>query len=86
MSPDIATTGRAIADLYPQSGGGQLDGAFIMDVYTLARFLEFTGPIQVPDSDQLLTADTAADFLLNDQYDLTRSTPESTCSKGSRGR
>lgn len=72
MSPDIATTGRAIADLYPQSGGGQLDGVFIMDVFTLARFLEFTGPIAVPGSDEALTADTAADFLLNDQYDVTR--------------
>ncbi len=49
MSPDIATTGRAIADLYPQSGGGELDGVFIMDVFTLARFLEFTGPIPLPE-------------------------------------
>jgi hypothetical protein len=82
MSPDIATTGRAIADLYPQSGGGQLDGVFIMDVYTLARFLEFTGPIPLPDGapagaasgtgPSTLTADTAAKFLLNDQYDLTK--------------
>ena len=72
MSPDIATTGRAIADLYPQSGGGQLDGVFIMDVYTLARFLQFTGPVPVPGSDELLTADNAADFLLNDQYDVTK--------------
>jgi hypothetical protein len=72
MSPDMATTGRAIANLYPQSGGGTLDGAFIMDVYTLARFLEFTGPIPVPDTGQVLTAETAADFLLNDQYDLTK--------------
>ncbi len=72
MSPDIATTGRAIADLYPQSGGGQLDGVFIMDVYTLARFLNFTGPVPLPDSDQVLTADTAAEFLLNEQYDVTK--------------
>lgn len=85
MSPDIATTGRAIADLYPQSGGGRLDGVFIMDVYTLARFLEFTGPIPLPqsasassaragtgDGDDTLTADNAAEFLLNDQYDITK--------------
>ena len=72
MSPDIATTGRAIADLYPQSGGTQLDGVFIMDVFTLARFLEFTGPIPLPESDQMLTAESAADFLLNDQYDVTK--------------
>jgi hypothetical protein len=41
-------------------------------VYTLARFLQFTGPIPLPDSDRVLTADTAADFLLNDQYDVTK--------------
>jgi hypothetical protein len=77
MSPDMATTGRAIADLYPQSGGAELDGVFIMDVYTLARFLEFTGPIELPDGQVVdgqrsVTTDTAADFLLNDQYDVTR--------------
>jgi len=76
MSPDMAATGRAIADLYPKSGGGQLDGAFMMDVYTLARFLEFTGPIALPNGETLdgqstVTADTAAKFLLHDQYDLT---------------
>ncbi len=72
MSPDIATTGRAIADLYPQSGGSQLDGVFIMDAYTLARFLEFTGPIPLPGGSDVVTVETAADFLLNDQYDVTK--------------
>ncbi len=83
MSPDVAATGRAIADLYPQSGGGELDGVFLMDVYTLARFLEFTGPIPLPgevtaeaetaetvEELDVLSADTAAEYLLNDQYDL----------------
>jgi hypothetical protein len=76
MSPDMATTGRAIADLYPQSGGGEIDGVFIMDVYTLARLLEFTGPIPLPDGvvikgQDRITADNATEFLLNDQYDVT---------------
>jgi hypothetical protein len=73
----MAVTGRAIADLYPQSGGSELDGVFMMDVYTLAHFLHFTGPIPLPDGQTIdgqatVTADTAADFLLNDQYDLTK--------------
>ncbi len=81
MSPDMAATGQAIADLYPQSGGRQLDGVFMMDVYTLARLLRFTGPIDLPDAGvagqgaagpATITADNAADFLLNDQYDVTR--------------
>ncbi len=77
MSPDMAATGRAIADLYPQSGGGRLDGVFMMDVYTLARFLRFTGPIALPDGQAIdgqrtVTADTAAKFLLHGQYGVTR--------------
>ncbi len=76
MSPDMATTGRAVADLYPQSGGGELDGVFMMDVYTLARLLRFTGPIELPDGQvvdgrRTVTADTATEFLLNGQYDVT---------------
>ena len=77
MSPDMAMTGRAIADLYPQSGGRELDGVFIIDVYTLARLLAFTGPIPLPDGQiiddqRTVTVDNAADFLLNDQYDVVR--------------
>jgi hypothetical protein len=76
MSPDMATTGRAIADLYPQSGGGELDGVFVMDVHALTRLLQFTGPIPLPDDAttadgrNVVTADTAAEFLLHDQYDI----------------
>ena len=76
MSPSMEYTGQAIAELYPQSGGQALDGVFAMDVYTLARFLNFTGPITLPDGSGPVdggpvTADNAAKFLLNDQYDVT---------------
>jgi hypothetical protein len=77
MSPDMVATGRAIASLYPQSGGRELDGVFVLDVYTLTRFLNFTGPIPLPDGQLVdglptLSVDNAAEFLLNDQYDVTR--------------
>lgn len=76
MSPDMSMTGRAVASLYPQSGGGELDGVFVLDVYTLARLLEFTGPVPLPDEldvDGLAEVDasTATRFFLNQQYDLT---------------
>lgn len=76
MSPDMESTAQVIAELYPQSGGQELDGVFALDVYTLARFLEFTGPIELPEGSGpadggWITAENAAQFLLNDQYDQT---------------
>lgn len=76
MSPDMTMTGRAIAALYPQSGGGELDGVFVMDVYSLARILRFTGPIGLPegfavDGQPYVTTDNAAAFLLHGQYRVT---------------
>ena len=76
MSPNMASTGQVITELYPQSGGRTLDGVFALDVYTLARFLRFTGPIALPEGSGpvdggQITADNAAEFLLNDQYDET---------------
>lgn len=77
MSPNMPSTGRAIANLYPQSGGEDIDGVVFLDVETLARFLEFTGPIsfsadELPDGESTLTADNAARFLLNGQYDVEK--------------
>jgi hypothetical protein len=73
MSPDMASTGSAIAQMYPQSGGEPVDGVFMIDVYTLARFLDFTGPVELagagPDGTPLtVTADDAPEFLLHAQY------------------
>ena len=76
MSPDMTMTGTVIAALYPQSGGRELDGVFVLDVYTLSRLLEFTGPIPLPDGQTVggtseITVDNANRFLLNQQYELT---------------
>lgn len=68
MSPHFPSTGDVIAQLYPQSGGSPIDGVFSLDVYALARFLEFTGPIAVEGVDTPLTADSIVEFLLFDQY------------------
>ena len=49
----------------------------MMDVHTLVRLLKFTGPIDLPDDQAVdglrrVTADTALEFLLHDQYDVSR--------------
>ena len=47
MSPDFPSITEVIAQLYPASGGTPIDGAIAIDVESIARFLELTGPLQV---------------------------------------
>ena len=68
MAPDFPSVGQVMAELYPQSGGQPVDGVIAVDPVGLAALLTFTGPITVPDVDAPLTADTAADYLLRQQY------------------
>ena len=70
MSPDFPSVTEVIAQLYPASGGQQIDGAIAVDVESIARFLELTGPIEVtgPDGPIRLTSANARDFLLRGQY------------------
>lgn len=74
LSPSMSSTGQVIAELYPQSGGRPVNGVFVLDVFTVAQLLEFTGPIELPDGQGTLTAESAPKFLLNDQYELTDTT------------
>jgi hypothetical protein len=67
---DFPTVAEAVRQLWPQSGGQQLDGVIYLDPYTLAALMQLTGPVTVPGYPTPLTADTAATFLLRDQYVL----------------
>ena len=68
MSPDFPSVGQVMAELYPQSSGQPVDGVIAVDPVGLAALMNFTGPIAVPGVAEPLTADTAADFLLREQY------------------
>ena len=68
MSPDFPTIAAVAGELYPQSGGREIDGVMSVDPVALAALLRFTGPIAVPGIAEPLTADNAAPFLLRDQY------------------
>lgn len=67
-SPDLPTVARAVADLYQQATDDPIDGVLVVDPVALGALLELTGPVDVPDLDDPLTADNAADFLLREQY------------------
>lgn len=66
--PDLPTVADAIADLHQQAVGGTIDGVVVIDPTGLAALLELTGPIELEGRDAPLTAETAIDFLLRDQY------------------
>ena len=70
MSPFMSSTGQVVAELYPQSGGSELDGVFAADVYVLAELLRLTGPLDVTGADGEIDRKNAAEFLLNKQYAL----------------
>ena len=68
FSPHFPYTADVIGQLYPQSGGTQVDGVISLDPYALAALLEFTGPIDIAGYEEPLTTDNAAEVLLRDQY------------------
>ncbi|MGA9279304.1 DUF4012 domain-containing protein, partial [Ilumatobacter sp.] len=70
LSPDFPDIAEVAAQLYPASGGTEIDGMIALDVETIARFLDLTGPIQVegPDGTIRLTDTNAVDYLLRGQY------------------
>ena len=69
ISPEFPSTGQAMAEMYPQSGGRAIDGVFALDPFVVAGLLSFTGPINVDGVDGPLTADNVVEFLLIDQYE-----------------
>jgi hypothetical protein len=65
MAPDFPTVAQVITELYPQSGGRQIDGVFSIDVFGISGLLEMTGPIDVPGITlEDLDADGIVPFLL----------------------
>jgi hypothetical protein len=70
ISPEFPSTAKVIAELYPQSGGEELDGVFAMDPYVLEALLRLTGPISIARSDVELSASNVTRFLLVDQYEI----------------
>ena len=67
-SPDFPSVARLASQLYVQAGNQRVDGVLSVDPVALAALVGLTGPISVPGLDRPLTSETAATFLLRDQY------------------
>lgn len=70
LSPNWPSSASAFGQLYPQSGGREVDGVFGVDPTGLAALLSLTGPVEVPGLDMALDADNAVEFLTTGQYQL----------------
>lgn len=67
-TPDFPTVARVAAASIGQVEAEPVDGVMLVDPYTLAALLDFTGPIVVPEVDVRLTPTNAVDYLLREQY------------------
>ena len=62
--------GETAQVLFPQSGGDEIDGVFVMDPYVVEALMQYTGPIEVPELGVTVQPNDAAEFILEDQYVL----------------
>lgn len=68
FTPDGPTAGQVMAELYPQSGGEEVDGVLRIDPTGLSRLLRVTGPVEVPGLPYALDAQNVVSFLEVEQY------------------
>lgn len=68
LSPDFPSSAEAMASLYPQSGGSEIDGVISADPFALAAILRLTGSITLEGWPQPITAENAPTTLLHDWY------------------
>ncbi len=65
-SPDFPTSARSATHFFELGGGQPVDGVIGINVTTLERLLQVTGPVDVPDFGVTVTSDNA--YELTEQY------------------
>ncbi|GIU83684.1 MAG: hypothetical protein KatS3mg008_0459 [Acidimicrobiales bacterium] len=68
ISPDFPQVASVLAQVYPQTGFGDIDGVVAVDPVALGALMEFTGPVRVPGLRERIGPRNAAEFLMRDQY------------------
>jgi Protein of unknown function (DUF4012) len=71
MPPDFPSVAQVIAELYPQSGGRQVDGVFYLDPEAMAKLVGITGPLAVDGVAEPITAANFVEFINKEQYLIT---------------
>ncbi|WP_460578613.1 DUF4012 domain-containing protein [Humibacter ginsengisoli] len=67
MTPNFATSGELVRAMWQKRFGTKIDGVVSMDPVALSYLLKGTGPIPLPDGEQL-TSDNAVQVLLSESY------------------
>lgn len=70
LSPHFPSTAQVVAELYPKSGGRQVEGVVSVDVFAVERLVGLIGPVEIEEVGRPLTGDNTAQFLLLDQYQI----------------
>lgn len=70
FSPHFPYDAQVLSEVYPQSGGTEIDGVISIDPFALASLLRLTGPVRVEGFGRTLNAKNAAEFLLTENYAL----------------
>lgn len=70
MPADFRLAADVIAQLYPQSGGRQVDGVILLDAFTLDALAGFGGPLPIPSIHRVFDPGEVASFLLYSQYEI----------------
>ena len=68
VTPDMPSVGDAMAQMYTQVTGREIDGVFVIDAVGIAALLDVTGDVELPENGVVLTSENAERFLTVDQY------------------
>ena len=76
MTPDMPSVGKAMSQMYKQVTGRDVDGVFVIDAAGIAKLIEITGPIELPDIGRRIESSNAEEFLTVEQYEFAENERE----------
>jgi hypothetical protein len=74
MPPHFPTVADAIRQLYPQSGGVELDGVIVMDPFVMQSLIGLSGEVYIPELGLTLDGSNTTSFLTSQMYELREET------------
>jgi hypothetical protein len=76
MTPDMPSVGNAMSQMYKQVTGRNVDGVFVIDAAGIAKLIEITGPVELPEIGFRIDSSNAEEFLTVEQYEFAENERE----------